>query len=98
MKYDRKFIIKLLYDDKEYGYIKDIFKNSIGFFYEITLKVENAKIWKYKKNCESSIKILEDHLDPTKMKLKKYTYKVIDITDNRVLRTIKLNKINKNEN
>jgi hypothetical protein len=95
MKYDRKFIIKLIDNNKEYGYVKDIFKSSIGFFYEITFKIENAKIWKYRKNCQSSIKSLENHLDPTKKKLKKYKYDIIDITDNRVLRSIKLNKINK---
>ena len=75
-----------------------IFKNSIGFFYEKTNKIENAKIWKYKKNCENSINILETRLDPTKTKLKKYTFDSFEVTDNQTLRNIKLDKIRKNDN
>lgn len=100
MKYKRKFIIKIKKDESTDidGYIKEIFKNSIGYFFEITYKLENAKIWKYKKNAERAISVLEESLDPTKPNLKKYSYEVFEITDNQVLRSIKLYKIKKNEN
>jgi hypothetical protein len=97
MNYQRKFVIKLNSTDSTEAYVKDIFKNTIGVFYEITYKIKNAKIWRYKKTCENSINILETRLDPTKPKLKKYTFISIEITDNQTLRSIKLNKINKNE-
>lgn len=97
MKYKRKFIIKIKKDETDNdGYIKETFKNSIGYFFEITYKIENARIWKYKRNAERAIEILQEKLDPTKPNLKKYSYEVFEITDNQVLRTIKLSKINKN--
>ena len=97
MNYQRKFVIKLNSTDSTEAYVKDIFKNSIGVFYEITYKIENAKVWRYRKTCENSINILETRLDPTKLKLKKYTFDSLEITDNQTLRNIKLKKIRRNE-
>lgn len=91
----RKFIIEVIKNDKVYGYIKYIYKNNIGTFYEITFKKEKAKFWKYKKNCEKYLLNIKDNLDPTKKSLKKYTYNIIEVTDDKILRKIKLEKLNK---
>jgi hypothetical protein len=91
----RKFIVELLKNGKSHGFIKYVYKNSIGVFYEITFKKEKAKIWRYKKNCQKSIDIIEKFLDPTKKSLKKYKYNIIEITESKELRKIKLKKLNK---
>jgi len=91
----RKFIIGI--EDPK-GYIKEIYKTKIGYFCIKTRKQENAKQWKYKKNCENSLGNFLRNLDPTKDYLKKYKFAILEVTDNQTLRNIKLIKINKNEN
>ena len=93
--YDRKFIIKVIKSETEYGYIKYIYENSIGYFYQMTHKIENAKFWKYEKNCRNNIEKIQEKLDPTKKNLKKYSYDILEITDDKILRKIKLEKLNK---
>ena len=99
MEYKRKFIVKVLKFENNtitfVGFIKKIYNGSIGKFYSISSEKENAKIWKYKKNCENKIKFLKDNLDPTKSKLKKYDFEIIEITDKQTLRKIKLKKLKK---
>ena len=98
MKIQRKFIIKLKSTESPDlidSYVKDIFRNSIGVFFEVTRIIENAKEWKYKRNCEKSINLLETKLDSTKLKLKQYNFQLLEITDNKILRNIKLSKIKK---
>jgi len=92
MKRQRKFVIEI---NKPKSYIKEIYKTKIGYFYLRTNKIENAKQWRYKKNCENSIETLSNKLDPTKTDLKKYELSAIEITDKQTLRGIKLEKLNK---
>lgn len=104
MKYQRKFVIKIIYKppgtqqpffDEDY-YVKDFIKNTIGFYYKNTHILENAKIWRYKKTCENSINLFLKKIDPTKItNIDDYKFEIIEITDNQTLRSIKLNKINK---
>ena len=94
MKYQRKFIIKI----NDNSYVKNIVKNEIGYYYTITNIIENAKVWKLKKNCQKAIDILLSNLDPTKKILSNNKLEVIEITDNQTLRSIKLYKISKIEN
>lgn len=100
MKYQRKFVIKIAtYSDawiKEDSYVKDFIKNSIGYYYTTTHIIENAKVWRYKKTCENSINLFLKNFDATKIKnINDYNLKITEITDNQILRGIKLNKINK---
>ena len=92
MEYKRLFIIEI---EEPKSYIKEIYKTSMGYFCIRTSKIKNAKKWKYKKNCESSLYNFSNNLDPTKI-LKHYKFKIIEITDSKILRTLKLKKINKN--
>lgn len=98
MKYKRKFVIKLLPTDSSITsidvYVKDVTKITIGYNYTVTYKIEEAKIWKYKKNCENSIDILENKLDLIKEHLKNIKFQLVEITDKQTLRHIKLTKIN----
>jgi len=100
MKYQRKFVIKIILF-KETGesinwYVKDFVKNSIGFYYTNTHILENAKFWRYKKTCENSINLFLKNFDATKIKnIDNYNFQIIEITDNQTLRSIKLNKIDK---
>ena len=94
MKYQRKFIIKI----NDNSYVKNIVKNEIGYYYTITNIIENANVWKLKKNCQKAIDILLSNLDPTKKILSNNKLEVIEITDNQTLRRIKLYKISKIEN
>ena len=101
MKYQRKFVIKIISSVKIYphhGYIKDFVKNSIGYYYTNTQILENAKFWRYKKTCDNSIKLFLKNFDPTKIKnIDDYEFQIIEITDNQTLRIIKLNKISKSK-
>lgn len=103
MKYNRKFVIKIIckpgtpqpWYNKDY-YIKDFIKNTIGYYYIDTHILENAKIWRYKKTCENSINLFLKKMDVTKIKnIDDYDFQIIEITDNQTLRNIKLNKIDK---
>jgi len=96
MKYQRKFVIKIISSATTQGFIKDFVKNSVGYYYTNTHILENAKVWRYKKTCENSITLFLKKLDPTKIKnIDDYNFEIIEITDNQTLRSIKLNKINK---
>jgi len=100
MKYQRKFIIKIIINlpwHNENSYVKDFIKNSIGYYHLSTHNLENAKIWRYRKTCENSINMVLSKHDPTKniMYFSKDSFEIIEITDNQTLRSIKLNKINK---
>lgn len=95
MTHKRLFAIEI---EEPKSYIKEIYKTSIGYFCLRTNKVENAKKWKYKKNCENRLIIFLNNLDPTKDHLKLYKFEIIEVTDNKILRSIKLKKLNKNEN
>ena len=80
-------------------YIKTIYKTGIGYSLLRTTNLDKAKKWKYRKSCENVIENLTNKSDPTISILKKYTYKITEITDNQTLRNIKLKKIkNKNGN
>lgn len=96
MKYHRKFVLKISNVSLD-CYVKEIYKNAIGYYYVITYNVKSAKTWRYKKTCENNMIILQTKLNPTKNELKKYTFEIIEITDNQTLRGIKLNKIKRNE-
>ena len=97
MKYQRKFVIKIIYKSGSSRpfYVKEFIKNTIGFYHTDTRILENAKIWRYKKTCENSINLFLKKLDPTKVKIEDCDFEIIEITDNQTLRSIKLNKINK---
>ena len=102
MKFQRKFIIKISTSVPQNnipnltdGYIKDIHKNTIGYYFTKTNDIEKAKYWRYKKNCENSIETIENKLDPTKNDLKKFSFDIIEVTDNQILRGIKLKILNK---
>jgi len=94
MKYKRKFVIKLLPTDISVNsidvYVKDVNKYLIGYNYTVAYKIEDAKIWRYKKNCENSINILENKEYSDNIK-----FQLVEITDTQTLRHIKLTKINK---
>ena len=98
MEHKRKFIIQIT-DSENYpdtfSYIHKIIKGSIGYFCTITRSEKGAKIFKYRKNCEKSIYKLQYLKDPTKKRLNKYIYEIIEVTDNQTLRNIKLKKLNK---
>ena len=101
MKYQRKFVIKIInapwtpwINKNKNLYIKDFIKNSIGFHYTTTHILENAKFWRYKKTCENSINLFLKNMD-------NLVFEIIEITDNQTLRNIKLNiinRLNKDEN
>ena len=95
MEYKRLFIIEI---EEPKSYIKEIYKTSMGYFCIKTRKIINAKKWKYKKNCDNSLLNFLKNLDPTKDYLKNYKFKIIEITDTKILRNLKLKKLNKNEN
>jgi len=100
MKYQRKFIIQIISPTDKYynvnSYIKKVIKNSIGFYYMHTHILENAKVWRYKKTCENSINLFIKNFDATKIEnINDYNFQIIEMTDNKTLRRIKLNKINK---
>lgn len=98
MKYARKFIIKIIdniYYTNTTIYVNNIMKNSMGYFCIITKNKEKAKIFKYKKNCEKNIYKLQNFKDPTKKRLNNYKYEIIEITDNQILRKIKIKKLSK---
>ena len=95
MKYKRSFIIEISSDSYTTVYITDIIKNSSGYYYTKTNNLDNAKQWKYKKNCENSIETLINKFDPTKFKPDDCKFDIIEITDNQILRSVKLKKINK---
>lgn len=97
MKHDRKYIIKTtsLVPTALDGYIKYTFKNFLGYSFLKTRKIEKAHIWTYKKTCEKYISRLTNELDPTKINIKgRYKFELVEITDNTILRYIKLKKLN----
>jgi hypothetical protein len=99
MQNNRKFIIELLVDNSILKiYIKKIYKNHLGYYFSYTKTQKNAKIWKFKKNCENAINRIQNNLDPTKHYMKKYKLQLLEITDNQILRKIKLKKLKKNKN
>jgi len=96
MEHKRKFIIKVSIDNLKSYYIKKIYRNSIGYWYIRTTKIEKSKIWKFKKNCQNTIDRIQKNIDTTKLKnFKDDILEIIEITDNKTLRNIKLKKLNK---
>jgi hypothetical protein len=97
MKYQRTFIIEIVENliSNKKMYVWLIFKNILGYFYLKTYNIEKAKQWKYKKNCEKIIDRLYLYVDPTKKSLKANKYQMVEITDKKILRYIKLKKIRK---
>ena len=96
MQSSRKFIIEILVDNNILKfYIKKIYKNPLGYYYSYTKIQKNAKIWKFRKNCENAINRIQNKLDPTRRYIKKYKLQILEITDNQILRKIKLKKIKK---
>ena len=95
MKYKRKFVIKISPKDTSITaidvYIKDVTKNLTSYYFTEAYKLEDAKIWRYKKNCENSITLLENKSDSINTQLK---FEIVEITDKQTLRHIKLTKIN----
>jgi hypothetical protein len=100
MEPKRQFIIKVSSEEIKFDtYIKSIYGNRIGYWYNMTLKKKKAKVWTKKKSCQNAIDKLTNLLDPTKQLLKTHSLEEIEITDNITLRLIKLKKLNKkNEN
>lgn len=96
MKTKRKFIIKVTPIDNTIvkKYIKYIIKNFLGYSLQTTLKKEKAHIWSYKKSCEKIIKKIKTEADPTKIHMS-YNYEIIEITDQKIIRKIKLKKLKK---
>lgn len=93
----RQFVIKV-YSNLKYEYcIKNIYGSRLGYSFSLTIEKDKIKIWTIKKNCEKAIEKIERYLDPEKIKLKKYTFEIVEITDKRVLRSLKLKKLNKYE-
>ena len=103
VKQQRKFVIKVTVTDSDVFhwthwtktdlFIEEIKKLSAGYSYVLTSNKHLVKIWKYKKSCEKSIERLNNKLEPTKSKNKKF--EITEITDNKTLRNIKLKKINR---
>lgn len=92
MRHKRKFTIKI---GNNNFYVREIYKNTHGYFCIITQKLENAKKWIYKKNCEKNLNKLKNELDPRRKKFKTFDLNIIEVTDIRFLRNIKILKINK---
>lgn len=96
MKSERLFVIKAIDESKNINeYIKNFTSNFIGYFFIKTKNIEKAQKWKYKKNCENVITLLTTKFNPTKFDLKNYKFEIVEITDIRILRKIKLKRINK---
>lgn len=99
MKSERLFVIKAIDESKNINeYIKNYTSNFTGYFFTKTKNVQKAQQWKYKKSCENVIILLTTNLNPTKLGLKNYKFEIVEITDIRILRKIKLKKINKLRN
>lgn len=100
MKSERLFIIKAIDESTNVDeYIKKFTSNFSGYFFTKTKNIKNAQQWKYKKNCERVIILLTTQLNPTKYDLKKYkTFEILEVTDIRTLRKLKLKRINKLRN
>ncbi len=97
MEERRQFVIKV-YSNLKYEYcIKNIYGNRLGYSFSLTINKESIKIWTIKKNCEKALEKLEKYLDPNKTNLVKYTFEIVEITDKKVLRSLKLKKLKKYE-
>lgn len=92
MKHKRKFTIKVGNDN---FYIREIYKNTHGYFCIITKNMEYAKKWGYKKNCEKNLNKLKYNLDSRKKKFKTFKLSIFEITDLKILRYIKILRLNK---
>jgi len=93
MKYQRSFVIAV----NNTSYIVENNKNEYGYFYFRTNILKNAKIWKYKKTCDNIIENILINPDTSKKYInKKNELSVLEITDKKILRFLKLKKINKN--
>ena len=96
MKSERLFVIKAIDESKNINeYIKNFTSNFTGYFFTRTRNIQKAQQWKYKKSCENAIILLTTNLNPTKLGLKNYKFEIVEITDIRILRKIKLKLINK---
>lgn len=95
MKHKRKFTIKVSNNN---FYVREIYKNAEGYFCIITKNIEHAKKWGYKKSCEKNLNKLKYELDPRKKKFKTYKLSIIEVTDLKLLRYIKILKMCKDEN
>ncbi|MCK9415556.1 hypothetical protein M0Q97_02725 [Candidatus Dojkabacteria bacterium] len=96
MKGERLFVIKTIDESKNINeYVKNFTSNFTGYFFTRTKNIKKAHQWKYKKSCENAITLLTTKLNPTKLGLKNYKFEIVEITDIRILRKIKLKQINK---
>lgn len=98
MKSERDFIIKLSsVSGNTLGYIKTFNKTSLGYIHTITLKINKANVWKYKKCCEKALQSLINNPDPTKNKfyIENFKFDIIEITDVKKLRKLKLDRLKK---
>jgi hypothetical protein len=95
MESKRQFIIEIYENEILHSYLKKVVKNSVGYYYMRTVNPKRAKVWKFRKNCENAINRINNYLDPTKSHIKRYTLKVSEVTDNQILRGIKLKKLEK---
>lgn len=95
MEYKRKFVIQVFYNEELIGYISRLYKLELGYNYILTFKTKQAKIWKLEKTCLNAIDRIERNIDPTKLKIKNTKLKPLEITDNQILREIKLKKLSK---
>lgn len=98
MKSERDFIIKLTnVSGSTIGYIKTFNKTQLGYIHTITLKINKANTWKYKKCCEKALLSLINNPDPTKNKyyIENCIFSIIEITDIIKLRKLKLNRLKK---
>ena len=91
----RKFVITVTNEKKRTGYIKTISKLSLVYTYTTTNDIKNSKIWKYKSSAKKMCKKLETKKDPTHVTRAtiNHKYNVIEITDKRTSRILKLKKL-----
>lgn len=95
----RKFIISIT-NNNIIRYVKSIYGNRLGFYCSTTKYKEKAKIWRSKKTCQNAIIRILKYGDPTIRGLMSgiNTFEVLEITDIKDLRYIKLKKLNTKKN
>lgn len=91
MKIKRTFVIAV----ENGSYIINSYKNESGYFYLRTRKINHAKTWRYKKSCENVILDIMKFPDPSKKYISLLSLSIMETTDNKILRYMKLKYINR---
>lgn len=91
----RTFTIKIIGNKTEF--IKNFKQTKFNYSYEKTPNIKNAQIWFYKKSVENIIKKMSKlpNLTFGSSKIKKHKYQIIETTEIKTLRFLKLKKIMK---